>query len=413
MSASHSFGSTSALSEKQFEFLGQIARAFYISDAQLSAITTKLEAELTRGLKTNEHCDLYMSPSPVNTDKLPTGTALSLAIESSGRRVRISSVTFSADSTISSTQTQVLMPAANVSQSAPALFEYISLAIAEFIMNHGLEAEAYANALPLGFTIGFPVTNSCVDEATKEDSLDLHSLNVAQMLASAAVRHHLPVRIASVTNNAVSALVAAQFADKTTRVAASFNHGINAAYYEKLQNIEKPCGSASDEVAINTELGRFGSSSGALPQTMWDRRIDRESRNPGHQAFEKLVADQYLGELVRNLITDFMDMHLLFRVNCNAQKISTEYAFYTAYIGHIMDDESPELPSVSGIFDAEFGIATSLADRQIIRVLCEIVAARASRLSGAALAALVLKSNAAVDCASIALSGALFDMNRK
>ncbi|ORX67046.1 actin-like ATPase domain-containing protein [Linderina pennispora] len=303
-----------------------------------------------------------MSPSPVNTDKLPTGTALSLAIESSGRRVRISSVTFSADSTISSTQTQVLMPAANVSQSAQALFEYISLAIAEFIINHDLETEAYANALPLGFTIGFPVTNSCVDEATKEDSLDLHSLNVAQMLASAAVRHHLP---------------------------------------------------ASDEVAINTELGRFGSSSGALPQTMWDRRIDRESRNPGHQAFEKLVADQYLGELVRNLITDFMDMHLLFRVNCNAQKISTEYAFYTAYIGHIMDDESPELPSVSGIFDAEFGIATSLADRQIIRALCEIVAARASRLSGAALAALVLKSNAAVDCASIALSGALFDMNHK
>ncbi|KAI8322947.1 actin-like ATPase domain-containing protein [Martensiomyces pterosporus] len=146
---------------------------------------------------------------------------------------------------------------------------------------------------------------------------------------------------------------------------------------------------------------------------MWDHRIDRESRNPGHQAFEKMVADQYLGEIVRNLITDFMDSHLLFTVRCPVEKISNNYSFHTAYMGSIMEDESEELSTVDGIFAAEYGIATSLGDRQIIRALCETVATRASRLSGAALAALVLKSNANVSSASVALSGALFDMNRK
>ncbi|KAJ1942841.1 hexokinase, partial [Linderina macrospora] len=415
MSASGSFNSTSALSARQLEFLEEASRAFYVSDAELTTLIRKLESELALGLTTNTSCDLFMSPSPTNSSKQATGTALSLAIESSGRRVRISSVTFSSDSSIANTQTQVLVPTAEEAQDARSLFEYISVHLGEFILNHGLETEAYANSLPLGFTIGFPVSGSFVGEATKEDSLDLHDIDIGQMLVSAAQRHHLPVRVTSVTNNVVSALVAAQFSDNRTRVAASFNHGINAAYYEPSQNIVKTCANMSgqDVVAINTELGRFGSSSGVLPQTMWDHRIDRESRNPGHQAFEKLVADQYLGELVRNLITDLMDKHLLFRVNCRAEKISTDYAFHTAYMGHIMDDEHPELLSVSGIFEAEFGITTSLADRQIIRGLCEIVAARASRLSGAALAALVLKSNANVECSSVALSGALFDMNRK
>ncbi|KAJ2499778.1 hypothetical protein GGI11_007931, partial [Coemansia sp. RSA 2049] len=60
-----------------------------------------------------------------------------------------------------------------------------------------------------------------------------------------------------------------------------------------------------------------------------------------------------------------------------------------------------------------FGIATDLGDRQIIRTFCDCVVSRASRLSGAMLAALVLKSTdytLAKKC-TVALYGALFDVN--
>ncbi|KAJ1960763.1 hexokinase [Dipsacomyces acuminosporus] len=335
------------------------------------------------------------------------------------------SVTFGSDASVTKTQTQAFMTPIAYTKSVSTFFDFVAYCLCEFINTHDLEQAAKGQCLPLGFTIGFPLRESSsadsaklqVSELTKEDSLELCAKNVTRNLCDVISRNHLPVRLTSVTNNVVSALVAAQHQDKTTRIAASFNHGVNAAYYEKLNNMEKinPTRSAldSDEVAINTELGRFGSSTEVLPLTMWDRRIDRESRNPGRQIFEKLVADQYLGEIVRNLITDFMDNHLLFRINCAVDKISTDYSFYTSYMGSIMEDESEDLASVDSIFSAEYGIDTALADRQIIRALCEVVANRASRLSGAALAALVLKSSSSASATSVAISGVLFEMNQK
>ncbi|KAI8320140.1 actin-like ATPase domain-containing protein [Martensiomyces pterosporus] len=422
--ASSFTSSVSALSSNQLKFLAQVSTAFAVSDEQLSTIISQLSTELALGLKHGHKSDLYMNPSFVHTHSTPNSTALSMAIESSGRRIRISSVTFGADASVARSETQVFVtPAANT-KSVPRFFDFVAYCIREFIHTHDLERAALEEHLPLGFTLGFPVSDcsttssatqkriEChVSELTKEDSLDLGGSDVARKLCDAIRCNRLPVRVTSVTNNVVSALIAAQHKDKATRVAASFNHGVNAAYYEKLNNVEKinPARNAqdTDEVAINTELGRFGSSTGSLPLNMWDRRIDRESRNPGRQAFEKLVADQYLGEIVRNLLTDFMDSHLLFTVNCPAEKISSNYSFYTAYMGSIMEDESQDLAAVSAIFAAEFGIATTLGDRQIIRALCEIVAARASRLSGAALAALVLKSNTSASSALVTLSGAL------
>ncbi|KAJ2449591.1 hypothetical protein EV183_004801, partial [Coemansia sp. RSA 2336] len=60
-----------------------------------------------------------------------------------------------------------------------------------------------------------------------------------------------------------------------------------------------------------------------------------------------------------------------------------------------------------------FDIHSSLADRLIIRALCEILAARAARLAGAVLAALVLKAadRETSQCINVALNGVLFDVN--
>ncbi|KAJ1747827.1 hypothetical protein LPJ78_005044, partial [Coemansia sp. RSA 989] len=56
---------------------------------------------------------------------------------------------------------------------------------------------------------------------------------------------------------------------------------------------------------------------------------------------------------------------------------------------------------------------SSLADRLVIRELCEIVATRAARLAGAILAALVLKvaDRETSQCIKVALNGVLFDIN--
>ncbi|KAJ2879689.1 hypothetical protein H4R27_005160 [Coemansia aciculifera] len=386
--------SACVLSDKQRARLSQIEQAFAVSTDQLHKIVKHIRTELSLGLKHDNDSSLCMSPSFVHQRTAPSGTSLGMGIEASGRRIRITSVTFH-DSSITHTSTQVFVTPAG--KSISAFFEHTAFCLREF-----LQARNLNEVLPLGITIGLPISEERVSEQTKEDSLDLCGKNVARKLCDIFLRGHLPVRVTSVTNSAVSRLVAARHADKTTGIAASFNHGVNAAYFEQLANVER-LGQARGSVAVNTEIGRF--SSHALPLTQWDHRVDRESKHPGTRPLEKLIADQYLGEIVRSLITDLMDERLLFTLSSNPKTISTEYTFHTAYMAPIIDNRD----NAAAILETEFGIVTSEADCLIVRALCDIVANRSALLSGAMLAALALKSGAK----SVALSGVLFDVNQK
>ncbi|KAJ2661218.1 Hexokinase-3 [Coemansia sp. RSA 1200] len=447
------------LTKGQQQQLDQVVEAFTTSDKQLSSTFRQIHRELATNHTWFQQGEQQTvdNANPVNCcNKKPHGTALGMAIDASGKRIRISSTRFvevdgGKQTTSESVATQVFIPSAKARENVSEFFKFVAFCIREFINNHGLLAEKSTTSvngatrkvngefecLPLGVSIGLPISTAVeesrsllghdkilpaktrlycnVAEISKEDSLDLGNSDVARYLHDAILCNHLPVRIASVANNVVNSLVAAQFNDKTTRVAASFNHGVNAAYLKRAPNDSADALDNSD-VAINTEIGRFGSteaSLSALPLTMWDNRIDRESKHPGMRRFEKLVADQYLGEIVRNLITDFMDRQLLFSSNCEAAKISDPYSFHTAYMAPIMEDTSLDLSAVGNLFATEFGIATSLGNRQIIRTFCDCVASRASRLSGAMLAALVLKSSdyALAKRCTVALYGALFDVN--
>ncbi|KAJ2661228.1 hexokinase [Coemansia sp. RSA 1200] len=441
------------LSKAQQELLDQMVLAFTVCDGHLAKMLNWIVAELKESEAYNAAIGSHATGARISNayNMASRGPALGMAIDASGKRIRISSTRFvevdgGKQTTSESVATQVFIPSAKARENVSEFFKFVAFCIREFINNHGLLAEKSTTSvngatrkvngefecLQLGVSIGLPIstaveesrsllshdkilpakTRLCcnVAEISKEDSLDLGNSDVARYLHDAILCNHLPVRIASVANNVVNSLVAAQFNDKTTRVAASFNHGVNAAYLKRAPNDSADALDNSD-VAINTEIGRFGSteaSLSALPLTMWDNRIDRESKHPGMRRFEKLVADQYLGEIVRNLITDFMDRQLLFSSNCEATKISDPYSFHTAYMAPIMEDTSLDLSAVGNLFATEFGIATSLGDRQIIRTFCDCVASRASRLSGAMLAALVCHIKPSGRC-TVALSGVLLN----
>ncbi|KAJ2734795.1 hexokinase [Coemansia sp. BCRC 34962] len=377
----------SALSHEQCARLSQIEQEFALSTDQLHTIVKHIRADLSLGLKRDNDSTLSMTPSFVHQRTLPLGTSLGMGIEASGR-IRITRVNFADDSTIAHTSTQVFIAPR---KSMGEFYEYTAFCLREFIQTQGLEQEI----LPLGITIGLPVRG-------EEDSLGLGGKNMMRRFYDTFLKGHLPVRLTSVTNGAVSRLVAARHGYKAVGVAASFNRGVSAAYFERLGCVER-LGQASENevVAVDTEIGRFYSTT--LPLTQWDRRVDRESKYPGTRVFEKLVADQYLGEITRNLITDLMDERLLFAKAACVETISTEYAFYTAYMAPIVESSD----HVGGIMENEFGIATTEADRLVVQALCRIVARRAALLAGAMLAALVKGKRA------VALSGALLDVNEK
>ncbi|KAJ2467734.1 hypothetical protein EV174_006372, partial [Coemansia sp. RSA 2320] len=232
-------------------------------------------------------------------------------------------------------------------------------------------------------------------------------------LNAALLKKHVPVRVTAANNCIVSTLVAAQRRFPSTSVALILNHGINISYYEAAAKIPRQPGVG--RVAVNTELARFGEQTSVLQPTLWDRRLDRESADTGTHTFEKLTADKFIGEIVRNLITDFMDARLIFARDADASVFTAPYSFFASYMA-IMDDSSPDLRDVGDLLRAGFNIQASLVDRQIVRALCHIVAMRAARLVGAAVAGVARKASEALESPPqplvISISGQLSEINQ-
>ena len=60
-------------------------------------------------------------------------------------------------------------------------------------------------------------------------------------------------------------------------------------------------------MAINCEWGAFDSTNHEnLPRTSYDITIDKTSNKPGEQAFEKMIAGLYLGEVFRLVMCEMV-----------------------------------------------------------------------------------------------------------
>ena len=94
------------------------------------------------------------------------------------------------------------------------------------------------------------------------------------------------------------------------RIGCIFGTGCNAAYSENLSSIPKLAHlklPPDTPMAINCEWGAFDNEHVVLPRTPYDVKIDEDSPRPGQQAFEKMIAGLYLGEIFRLIMVDMYE----------------------------------------------------------------------------------------------------------
>ncbi|KAI9302504.1 hypothetical protein BJ944DRAFT_167143, partial [Cunninghamella echinulata] len=168
----------------------------------------------------------------------------------------------------------------------------------------------------------------------------------------------------------VCTLLAHAYQHPTTRIGIVHSLGTNCAYYDRTQNITKirmhNTATADSEMIVNTEWGNFGSSKRTLPCTWFDRKLDRESFNPQYHVFEKMTTGIFLAML------------------------NTPHGFDTSYMYVCEVDQSAELNDTRIILEDMLNLSkTTLADREIVKKVCELVGTRAAMLLGAAIAAVV------------------------
>ena len=408
-----------------------------------------------------------MSQIPTYVTAVPNGTekGLYMAVDLGGTNFRVCSIQLHGNSTFSLTQSKVAIPKdLMVAKTSHELFSFLAKQIESFLKTHhedhynsrmerrasmiGFGGWREEEIFSLGFTFSFPVQQYGINKGmlmrwTK--GFDIHETvgkDVCALLQKEIDALGLPVRVAALVNDTVGTLMARSYTSpgKTgTLLGAIFGTGTNGAYVEKLEKVTKLKNMGADageidestgEMIVNTEWGSFDNHMSVLPDTPYDRDLDKESVNPGIQMFEKRVSGMFLGEILRRalvaLISDKSvplfsdedssrnDMHSTTQV-ADESALFKQWGLDTSFLSITSGDNSAGLKATRQTLDHDYGVsAASAEDAEAVRLIATAVGKRAARLSAVAIAAVVISTDslnkgAEDDVVDIGVDGSLVE----
>ncbi|KAL2167520.1 hypothetical protein VTG60DRAFT_1143 [Thermothelomyces hinnuleus] len=373
---------------------------FTVDTAKLKEITNHFVNELAKGLSV-EGGSIPMNPTWVMSQ--PTGyeTGSYLALDMGGTNLRVCQVTLTEQkSEFDIIQSKYRMPEELKTGDAEELWEYIADCLQQFIETHHDDVSKLEK-IPLGFTFSYPATQNYIDEGILQrwtkgfDIAGVEGRNVVPMFEAALARRGVPIKVTALINDTTGTLVASAYTDPKMKIGCIFGTGCNAAYFEDFGSIPKLAHvdiAPDTPMAINCEWGAFDNEHVVLPRTPYDVAIDRDSPRPGQQAFEKMIAGLYLGEIFRLVMVDLHDKK---DVNIFAgqdiSKLRKPYTLDSSFLSAIEEDPFENLSETLELFQTKLNISPSLAELELIRRTAELIGTRAARLSACGVAAISIK----------------------
>lgn len=127
-----------------------------------------------------------------------------------------------------------------------------------------------------------------------------------------------------------------------------------------------------------------------------------------------MIAGMYLGEVARSILLDLKECKLLFQLD-SSWALDTMWSFDTSHMSVIEADATLDLESTGLVLATVAQVARStLVDRQIVKVVVQLVGKRAARLSSMALAGILdhlgLSSAGAVKQVAVGVDGSLYQL---
>ncbi|RUP45258.1 hexokinase-domain-containing protein [Jimgerdemannia flammicorona] len=428
--------------QAQHDAVAELIRAFTVSADKLRAIQTHFISEMEKGLKHHGQT-VAMIPSFVEGRLTGQEKGTFLALDLGGTNLRVVQVELLGAGEFTTKSTKYKVSEELKTTDAKNLFrisgtlvcygwrinllnrlipivlvrsiDFIADSIDSFLAEHGLDAAE--EAIPLGFTFSFPVYQSKINRGTLKSWTKgfscpgLVGKDPVVMLQDALAKKHVPVFVTALVNDTVGTLLSHAYRNPDTMAGIILGTGTNGAYIENMKNIEKWDGgsTSSNEMIINMEFGAFDNERRALPLTMFDNKLDRESINPHEQIFEKMIAGMYLGEIVRNTLLHLIDRELLFSGN-SSKELNEMWSLETTYMSAIEADADPQLESTKNILEQTLSIpSTTLTDRRIVKKVCELVGTRAARLASAAIGGIIAHRDALEAGCACGIDGSLYE----
>lgn len=323
-------------------------------------------------------------------------------------------MTLKGDTTFTIAQSKIAIPRSLMISDSKSLFSFLAKQISDFVEKHHSDhfAEDSGHHLHLGFTFSFPVDQKAINKGyllrwTKGfDIPDAIGKDVCALLQAEIDILGLPVTVAALVNDTVGTLMARSYASpgKTgTLLGAIFGTGTNGAYVEKLARIAKMTKPSADvgeydkstgEMVVNTEWGSFDNAMKVLPDTPYDRALDKNSVNPGIQMFEKRVSGMFLGEILRNAILALKDNAGMFSTATIKEDcpLNTPWSLDTSVLSYIEADDTPNYLVTRETIWKELGIHGKISsdEAQAIKILVHAIGKRSARLSAVPIAAIII-----------------------
>ncbi|RKF73682.1 Hexokinase [Golovinomyces cichoracearum] len=399
-----SFNQIGSMADVPRNLLAEIKRLeehFIVSTEKLKAITAHFVTELEKGLSV-EGGSIPMNPTWCMS--FPTGeeTGKFLALDMGGTNLRICEITLTDERCeFDILQSKYKIPEELKIGSAEELWEYVADCLKQFIESNHENNDSY---LPLGFTFSYPASQDYIDHGvlqrwTKGFDIDgVEGKNIVPMFEAAIAKktyQGVPIKLTALINDTTGTLIASAYTDTEVKIGCIFGTGCNAAYMEdcgsipKLAHLNLP---PDTPMAINCEWGAFDNERKCLPHTPYDIIIDKDSPRPGQQAFEKMIAGLYLGELFRLVLVDLhdnKDIHIF--QNQNIEKLRRAYTLDSSFLSMVEEDPWENLSETQELFLNKLSLRTTLPELELIRRLAELIGTRAARLSACGVAAIAIK----------------------
>lgn len=375
---------------------------FTVGGDKLKAIVKHFVDELNKGL-TKKGGNIPMIPAWVMDKSTGKETGKYYACDLGGSNLRTVLITLNGDGTFDTTQSKYKIPEGlRTTKNRDELFGFIADSLTSFFHEQFPDGVEEGVTIPLGFTFSYPasqdrITQGVLQRWTKGfDVPGVEGEDVVPLLQEQLKKRNTPIETTALINDTVGTLMASLYTDSETVMGVIFGTGVNGAYFDVVNDIEKLEGRLSDDIpgtslmAINCEYGSFDNEHLVLPRTKYDVMIDEQSPRPGQQAFEKMTSGYYLGELLRLVLLDLYEQGLMFK-DQDVSKLKIPYIMDTSYPSKIEEDPFENLEDTDDLFTNDLKINTTVVERKLIRRLSELIGTRAARLSVCGIAAVCQK----------------------
>ncbi|KAF8935725.1 glucokinase [Haplosporangium gracile] len=391
------------------EVISELTKAFAFPISAYDGLVDQFISELHEGL-VYEH---KMPMIPTFVYELPTGEekGVILSLDLGGTNLRVCRTTLSGGGNFDIIHKKWTISDALKKGPGSELFAWIADRIEEFLASDCHDPTHGGDKYPLGMTFSFPCEQLDINVGklltwTKGfRGKDVIGKDVVKILQDCIDAKNLPITVNALINDTVGTLLATTYKHPGCEVGIIFGTGTNCAYLEDQSQITKIRPDAPNFTShtghqvINTEWGAFGNISGALPANDYDQYLDSHSSQPGKQRYEKVVSGLYVSELTRIVFHTLAKHGKLFvegtsgtpKTDSELGDLAIKERFDGAMMGGIEADTSADLQAIGNHFQTSYNLKTSQGDRETIKYVCQLISARAARLSSVGIAALIKK----------------------